>query len=238
MNEKELKELNIEEVEASLNNTPYGQLNNEFRKLGIEVDRKKHSKKTDLIKACLMQLVALKQAIGDSVGHTQGAKPIKTEKEKGKSQNTPNQNQNDLTANAQNLLSKPGLENLLEKPDQKKPDLSKPDLKNPDPQKPVLKNEISKPDSNKDLKAKLSARSTDPSKKEVKKENEISKKPEIKTETGKPIYVKGQIPKYSKEVLEKNLATLDANLKRSTPNQRLILLKKREELDLMLSFYK
>lgn len=225
--EIDYKELNLDEVKKDLQKTSYGELINKFNSLGLDLKRGKHSSKADLIKQALEALEKLKMDLEDTVegvdsetGYIDTVRPIKTEKRFGKSQNTPEPKPNDLTASTYNQLNKTI------------------------PEKPDLKTDSVKPIS----RSTVSARSTDPSAKvmeEIKPEdkNEISKKPEIKKQndlTVESVVENKQLtrPKYSKEVLEKNLASIEANLKNNIPSQRLILLQKQKELTEMLAFYK
>ena len=87
-------------------------------------------------------------------------------------------------------------------------------------------------------KAELNKRSADPSERKLENENEISKKPETKIETAKPIRENVIAkPPYKKEVIEKNLKSIEANLKNRIPGQSKILMAKRKELEEMLKYY-
>jgi hypothetical protein len=91
MNEKELKELSIEDIETHLKKSSLGSLKNEFRKLGLKLPKVQHEKKTDLIKRALVALVELRQAIDKEDTHTldetgvepigESVRPIKTQKQ-------------------------------------------------------------------------------------------------------------------------------------------------------------
>jgi hypothetical protein len=67
------------------------------------------------------------------------------------------------------------------------------------------------------------------------KEKQMPKAPINKTEVKKP-WIK-EIPKYSLEVIEKNLINIDANLRNNVQTQRNALLKKKKELTDMKKLY-
>jgi len=213
-----------EVTKKELTALPYGELKNKFADLGLaklwaDMTGKGLRKKSVLIEAALLQLAEVKQAICGPEAYTVTARPIKTEIENAKGQNTPNTKPNEKTQLPQNqsfrnhVLTNPVLTNQA--------------AENPVSTNPVFTNQTAENQPVKDSKAKLG------------KKNEISKNPKSKIDSTKPVYKNVMAKhKYSKEILEKNIKIVNANLQNNIPGQRPTLLEKKKELIKMLDLYK
>lgn len=222
-----MNEIDLKNIEKELRESSYGELKHKIERLtpGLwaNLTSKGTRKKNVLIERCLIKLGELKNSLGDGFAHTGDGKPIKSQNEKDKYEFTPNEKPIDLTVNAQSQLLKTDLENpISENPISEKPIVSEKALKD-------LKKIVSE--------VSLSKRSLDPLKAKLEKENGISKKPETKIETAKPILATVSKTLLTKDVIEKNLISINANLKNNIAGQKSILLEKKKILMEMLERY-
>lgn len=207
-----INEIELKELEKKLNEVSYGALKNEFTNLGIEIKKKQHEKKSDLIKRALAKYVekqlALAQKLEEDGGDNKDCakndeKTIYCDDRNSKRQNLPNPDQNHLTENpygknqiSENQISENQIEQTISK--QSVSEKSKQLI----PEQPIINKAISKIQNIK---------------------SEIAQKQN-----------KNQYNGLSKEVIEKNIKNIKANLKDALPEVRATLLKKMEELEKLL----
>lgn len=220
-----INEIELKELEKKLNEVSYGALKNEFTNLGIQIKKKQHEKKSDLIKRALAKYVekqlALAQSLEEDGGDSKdcaknGGETIYCDDPKRKRQNLPNPDQNHLTENpyGKNQISETVSENQVEQPI---------------PETQISENQIEQTTSEQSVPEK--SKQLIPEQPIINKA--ISKIQNIKSEIAQK-QNKNQYNGLSREVIEKNIKNIKANLKDALPEVRATLLKKMEELEKLL----
>lgn len=230
-----INEIELKELEKKLNEVSYGALKNEFTNLGIQIKKKQHEKKSDLIKRALAKYVekqlALAQKLEEDGGDNKdcaknGGETIYCDDPKHKRQNLPNPDQNHLTENPY------GKNQFLET-------VSENQIVKTTSEQPISENQISETVSEnqiedsvlEDVSKQLASKQLIPEQPIINKA--ISKIQNIKSEIAQK-QNKNQYNGLSKEVIEKNIKNIKANLKDALPEVRATLLKKMEELEKLL----